>query len=80
MSNQYALTLVPAVVVRPWLWLEAMRAGWAHRPRRGWRSLLPVPEERYWAWRMHTAFGDGPLVVDEVLAVLSWRRRMRRLR
>ena len=78
MSNDSMRSLVPALLRRPSLWLDALRAGWAHRPRGGWRAWLPIPERRYWDWRLQTAFGDGPVRPDEVLAVLDWRRRLRR--
>lgn len=54
--------------------LELLRLGWITRFRlRG----------RYWAWRMHTALGDGPRPGRGEMIVLAieyaaWARRMRK--
>lgn len=73
--------LVMAVARHPNLWGEAMRAGVALIPRRWWRQrpYLPVPDRRYLAWRVATAYGDpaAQVVSDDVLAYLRWRARQR---
>lgn len=56
--------------------LVAMRR---YAPRGWWRRapFLPVPDERYWRFRMETAYGDEEAVADadDVAAVLRWSRR-----
>jgi hypothetical protein len=67
-----------AVVVRPWLWLTAVRQmfvlavpGWWHR----W-PFLPLPDRAYLAFRMQTAYGrsDGRLQPHDVVTYLHWCR------
>ncbi len=80
-----ALTVVGAVVVRPWLWpvavvevLRLARTGW-------WRTWppLPLPDESLWRFRMETVHGGaGDTAPDagEVLSFLRWSRDMRHWR
>jgi hypothetical protein len=68
---------LPAVAAHPSLWITAVvqlvslaRPGW-------WRkgARLPVPDERYLLFRMHTAFGaDGSPSANDVLTYLRWCR------
>ncbi len=46
--------------------------GWWRRP-----PFLPFPDERYWRFRMETAYGDEHAVADadDVAMVLRWSRR-----
>lgn len=69
---------IAAVLTHPGLLVEAVAAGWTARPRSGWRSWLPLPDAAYWEWRLHTAYGDAEPDPDDDVAVLAWRRRMRR--
>jgi len=75
-------TLVHAagVVVRhPLLWISTPGAIARFAPRRWWRRppFLPSPDERYWQFRMETAYGDtGASPSDEdVVVALLWTRR-----
>jgi hypothetical protein len=72
---------VALVAVRPRLWWPAVTTalrfaprGWWHRP-----PFLPVPDERYWRFRMETAYGDGGASPDDddLLVALRWSRRAR---
>ncbi|HUY43244.1 MAG TPA: hypothetical protein VMU98_05715 [Acidimicrobiales bacterium] len=57
------------------------RAGWRLRRRHWWRSrpYLPLPDQKYWEFRMKTAFGDerGPLEPRDVVAAARWSLRQR---
>jgi hypothetical protein len=68
-----------AVVCRPWLWLEAVRAAQAHGCKEWWKRLLFVPESEYLAWRLDTAYGAKDAKVDpgDFIRYLEWRRRQR---
>ncbi len=71
--------LASVVARRPTLWWPALRVATRFAPRGWWRRppFLPVPDERYWRFRMETAFGDGDAVVSEedLDAALRWARR-----
>jgi hypothetical protein len=80
------LVVLRAVAFRPSLWWPGVtalgrltRAGWWHRS-----PFLPVPGDRYWHFRLVTAFGgtgDGAaLEPADVVAYLQWCRRARPLR
>lgn len=69
------------VATRPSLWVLAVAAavrfaptGWWHRP-----PFLPVPDERYWRFRMETAYGDEHAVVraPDLDATIHWSHRAR---
>lgn len=71
-------TLV-ALARRPSAWLAAATSVRRFAPRGWWRRppFLPVPDARYWRFRMQTAFGDAeaaPELVDLVTA-MHWTRR-----
>ena len=72
---------VLAVAVRPRLWWPAVTAATRFAPRGWWRRrpFLPVPDDRYWRFRMETAYGDdGASPSDEdVVEVLQWSQRLR---
>ena len=65
-----------ALVARPVLFWEAIRAALAMRSRGG---VTPSPD--YLAWRLHTAYGDDASSVppEDLAAYLGWRRMMRKL-
>lgn len=65
-----------AVLKVPAIWAEALRAMASMRSLRA--PLVPVPDSAYLAWRMHTAYGDGPIEPADIVPFLRWRRRMRR--
>src|ERR1035437_833293 len=77
-SRAAAPTVVLAVVFRPSLWLTAL--GTAHRlAAPGWwkrRPFLPLPDERLWAFRMVTAYGNADAIPDgaDVVSYLEWCR------
>lgn len=61
---------LPDLVVAAW---RLRRGGWWHR----W-PFLPVPDDRYWAFRMSTALGrDGEMQPIDVVAAATWSRRQR---
>jgi hypothetical protein len=69
------------VLAHPSLWAPSLAAavrfaptGWWHR-----RPFLPVPDERYWRFRMETAYGDETASVDadDLADVLRWAHRAR---
>lgn len=78
--------VIAAVVVRPWLWRDALGLALAFAARRWWgRSpWLPVPDRDYVRWRLQTAYGgDGttPPGADEthdLLSLVRFRRELRR--
>ena len=71
-----------SVLRRPDLWAEAVRALLAHRSLRWWSRppFLPLPDQRYLAWRRETAYGDPAARIDpaDLVAYLEWSRRFRR--
>ncbi|HMD45659.1 MAG TPA: hypothetical protein VKG43_05845 [Acidimicrobiales bacterium] len=80
------LARVAWVVLRhPGLWPAALVAVLRLAAPGWWRRWppLPVPDPRYWAFRMVTAYGDEhddqPSAAD-VVAYLRWCQRMREAR
>ncbi len=75
------LSVAVAVLRRPALWLEALRALPAFARRDWWRRapFLPLPDPTYLKWRISTAYGasDAPVDADDVVAYLVWRRHIR---
>ncbi len=78
MSSPSFRPFIGSALRHPSVLVEAVAAGWSARPRSGWRAWLPVPDRSYWAWRLHTAYGDAEPDPDDTVDVLRWRRRMRR--
>ncbi len=75
------MRVVMAVVLRPDLWITAVRQLLALAPSGWWRRrpFLPLPDRDYLAFRMETMYGDAgaaPLGPDAV-AYLEWCRRHR---
>lgn len=66
---------------RPALWWPALRALVAFAPTGWWRRppFLPVPDARYWRFRMETAYGDELSTpgANELVDALRWSRRAR---
>lgn len=60
--------------------VDLLALSWAFRRREWWHRFpwLPLPDQEYLAWRLHTAYGDdGPLPpVEDVLRFARWRRRL----
>jgi hypothetical protein len=69
--------VITAVLLRPALWLEAVRT-WSTLRRRGGVAGSQV----YVGWRMYTAYGDHSTTASaqDVLNYLQWRREMRTIR
>jgi hypothetical protein len=69
------------VLRRPSLWVPALHAAVRFAPTGWWRRppFLPVPDERYWRFRMETAYGDESAEVDagDLDEVLRWAHRVR---
>lgn len=70
-----------AVLRHPRTWCAAMGALRRFAPRGWWRRppFLPVPDERYWEFRMETAYGDQGASPDgdDVSTAIVWSRRAR---
>ncbi len=70
--------LFRALLRRPELWVEALRAAWAIRSRFGRGSPFSL-RGRYYRWRMSTAYGaqvpypEG----EDVIEFLVWRKHQR---
>ena len=69
-----------AVVARhPTLWSPAVRFAIRFAPDGWWQRppFLPIPDARYWAFRMETAYGDASASPDheDVAEMLRWARR-----
>lgn len=75
-------TVVAALLRRPLLLIEALRAAAALAPAGWWRRppFLPIPDRRYLAWRRQTAYGtsEARLTPHDVVSYLEWRRGRRR--
>ena len=69
-------------MARPRLWPTAVVVALRMAPRRWWRRppRVPVPDERYLAFRMETAYGDPthPAEPGDLVEYLEWCRRRRR--
>lgn len=67
-----------AVLVRPWLWVTAVRQLRRLVPDRWWsrRPHLPVPDPAYLRFRLVTAYGGagGDPRPDDVVTYLHWCR------
>lgn len=70
-----------AILARPGLWPVALRQGRRMAPCRWWatRPFLPLPDERYLAFRLQTMYGDNGASADpaDLLRWLEWCRRWR---
>jgi hypothetical protein len=84
MKNGSALRLAATAALRPRLAWTLVRVAWRMRARGWYRRppFLPLPPERYLAWRMHTAFGDERYRPDaaELERYAAWIRWMGRIR
>ncbi|HLI15074.1 MAG TPA: hypothetical protein VKV23_03355 [Acidimicrobiales bacterium] len=77
------LPAVLAVVARPDLWPTALRLVASLAPDGWWRRapFLPVPDRRWLAFRLTTAYGapDATPRPADVVEHLAWLREERRL-
>lgn len=69
------------LIVRPGDSLVVARAGWRLRRGGWWRRapFLPLPDRRYWAFRMATAYGsaDASPPPRAVVEAAAWSLRQR---
>ncbi|MGI9647415.1 MAG: hypothetical protein ACR2OI_02740 [Acidimicrobiia bacterium] len=77
----FASSILRAIIRRPTLWAEAMRALIAFTPASWWKRapFLPVPRRSYLQWRVQMAYGSteaAPAPAD-VLSFLEWRKDQR---
>ena len=77
------LRCATAVIIRPRLWVTALRQYRAALPRRWWaeRPHLPLPPADYVRFRLQTQYGSGEHHIEaaDVLNYLSWCRLHRTL-
>lgn len=77
----FASSILRALMRRPSLWLEALRAYAAFTPSGWWRRapFLPVPRRAYLRWRTHTAYGSPTAAPNptDVIQFLEWRKAQR---
>jgi len=71
--------LVRYLIRRPTLVAVVVRAAWRLRATNWWRRApyLPLPDERYWSFRMMTATGstEGRVSAREVVDAALWSSR-----
>ena len=69
------------LATRPREAIVVARAGWRLRRAAWWRRapFLPLPDERYWAFRMLTAFGSAPsrATPAQLVDAARWSMRQR---
>lgn len=69
------------VARQPFVWAAAVAAALRLAPRGWWRRapFLPLPDARYWRFRMETAYGDEDAVPTDhdVVDAIRWSRRAR---
>jgi hypothetical protein len=73
---------VVSLVRRPSAWCAAVTSAIRFAPRGWWhrRPFLPVPDARYWRFRMETAFGseEAEPGIEDLVTAMHWARRARR--
>ena len=74
-----ALRLVARSIVDPVLGIALLRTAWRFRSR-GWYTrfpFLPLPDQTYVRWRMHTAYGDHDAVppLEDIVRYARWAAR-----
>lgn len=81
MNTMWPKGLAKHLIRHPGDLAPVVGSAWALRRRRWWasRPFLPLPDERYWRFRMQTALGDEAATpsVDDVVAAARWSRRER---
>ena len=74
------LGLIGRALVNPAIAIDLVALAWAFRRRDWWRRppFLPLPDQVYLEWRLHTAYGDERSVppLQDVLRFARWRRRL----
>ncbi|MBC8364034.1 MAG: hypothetical protein H8E59_03420 [Actinobacteria bacterium] len=80
MSASLLVRITAAVLVRPRLWVTALRQAHRLAPRGWWRRppFLPLPDRGYSAFRQVTQYGDPghPPEVGDILVWLDWCRSL----
>lgn len=70
--------MLRAVLLRPRLWLVALRQALRMAPARWWRHrpFLPLPDPAYLTFRMETQYGpaSGTPRSEDVVSYLEWCR------
>ncbi|HUD69396.1 MAG TPA: hypothetical protein VMQ40_04075 [Acidimicrobiales bacterium] len=78
-TSVHALT---SLVRRPTAWWAGATSAIRFAPRGWWRRppFLPLPDSRYWRFRMETAFGDKDAApeLDDLVTAIHWSRQARR--
>lgn len=77
------LSILGAIIVRPWLWVTALAQAYRLVPRGWWRTspFLPLPPRDYMEFRLVTQYGGGhgvardPIRSRDVVDYLQWCRR-----
>lgn len=85
MSRRLAPGTLRAVLRRPTIIPAALRSALAMAPVRWWRRapFLPLPDPSYWRFRIETSMGGAgevPPSPSEIVDVVKWTSKMRRLR
>jgi len=72
--------LTARAVVNPPVAVDLITLAWALRRRAWWQRapFLPLPDQEYLEWRLHTAYGEERQLppVEDVLRFARWRRRI----
>jgi hypothetical protein len=72
--------LTARAVVNPRVAVDLITLAWAFRRRAWWQRppFLPLPDQEYLEWRLHTAYGEERQLppVEDVLRFARWRRRI----
>jgi hypothetical protein len=78
----FLLRLTGRALINPRVAIDLLSMSWAFRRREWWRQapFLPLPDQTYLDWRLHTAYGDEVQVppVEDVLRFARWRREILR--
>jgi hypothetical protein len=73
------LSLAVRGLLNPRTGLALLSVGWRFRRRHWWRRVpfLPLPDQTYVEWRMHTAYGDHHAVppAHDVIRYARWAVR-----
>jgi hypothetical protein len=80
--TELILRLALRGLLNPRVGIDLLAMTWAFRRREWWRTppFLPLPDQEYLAWRLHTAYGDqhpAP-AAEDVVRFARWRREILR--
>ncbi len=73
--------VVLALLVRPDLWIQAMRSAASLAPKGWWRTspFLPIPDSEWMRFRLETAYGGdgtGPVNPKDMVTFLEWQKAL----